>query len=165
MNFLFLVFAVLFGGISGLYFSSRLKEREDLLSSSLLLVDQLAVQIRYVNGEIGEILKNAGENSSYEKLAFVKNCGDIGQNGDFHEAWSGGVREQPYLNQKDREILFELGKRLGETDLEGQLSFLEMTRELLERQRDEARDDSGKKCGMYRSVGILCGLAVGIMTL
>ena len=135
------------------------------MSSVILLIKELTVQIKYTNSEIGSMLKHASQNEAYQNLIFVTSCAGIGETGDFHPLWNDGVKKQPYLTPTDRELLFALGDRLGETDLEGQLSFLELTCEMLKKQQTEAAENYRKKGRMYRSVGILCGIAAGIMVL
>lgn len=151
--------------VMGYYFSKRLKMREEQLCETLLFIKELTVQIRYTNAKIGDILKNASDNIAYRNLYFVTDCILLNENEDFHLIWQEGVKKQPFLNQRDKELLFALGEHLGETDSEGQLSFLEMTEAMLAEQREEAREERSTKSKMYRSVGLLCGLALGIMVL
>ena len=165
MNLFFSAITVLFGAAAGIWFSRRLKERERFMSSVILLINELTVQIKYTNTEIGTMLKHASRNQAYQNLLFVTSCTDINENGDFHPLWNEGVKKQPYLTPADRELLLALGDRLGETDLDGQLSFLELTCEMLKKQQQEAAENYRKKGRMYRSVGFLCGLALGIMVL
>lgn len=165
MNIFLSGVTVLFGAATGIWFSKRLKERERFMSSVILLIKELTVQIKYTNTEIGEMLKHASQTETYQNLLFVTSCTNISENGDFHPLWNDGVKKQPYLTSTDRELLFALGDRLGETDLDGQLSFLELTCEMLKKQQEEAAENYRKKGRMYRSVGLLCGLAVGIMVL
>ena len=165
MNILLSGITIFFGAATGVWFSKRLKERERFMSSVILLIKELTVQIRYTNTEIGVILKTASQNEAYQNLLFIAACANISENGDFHPLWNDGVKKQPYLTPADRELLFALGDRLGETDLDGQLSFLELTCEMLKKQQQEASENYRKKGRMYRSVGFLCGLAAGIMVL
>ncbi|MCH5200276.1 MAG: stage III sporulation protein AB [Oscillospiraceae bacterium] len=165
MNVFLSAITVLFGTAAGIWFSKRLKERERFISSVILLINELTVQIKYTNTEIGAMLKTASQNEAYQALLFVTSCADISENGDFHPLWNDGVKKQPYLTPADRELLFALGDRLGATDLDGQLSFLELTCEMLKKQQQEASENYRKKGRMYRSVGLLCGLAAGIMVL
>ena len=165
MNVFLSAITALFGAAAGVWFSKRLKEREHFMSCVILLIKELTVQIKYTNSEIGDMLKTASQNEAYRDLLFVTSCSDISENGDFHALWNDGVKKQPYLTPTDRELLFALGDRLGATDLDGQLSFLELTCEMLKKQQQEASENYRKKGRMYRSVGLLCGLAVGIMVL
>lgn len=165
MNLLLSVILAVFGTAVGIYFSFRLKERERVMSAALLFIKELAVRIRYTNAEIGEMLRTAADNEEYGRLIFISCCTDIGEGGNFHGKWKEGVKSQPYLTARDRELLTALGERLGETDCDGQLSFLEMTEELIKGQREQAAADYTNKGKLYRSVGLLCGLAAGIMLL
>ena len=165
MNIFLSAITVLFGAATGIWFSKRLKERERFMSSVILLIKELTVQIKYTNSEIGFMLKNASQNEAYQNLLFVTSCTNISENGDFHRFWNDGVKKQPYLTPTDRELLFVLGDRLGGTDLDGQLSFLELSCEMLKKQQQEAAENYRKKGRMYRSIGLLCGLAVGIIVL
>ena len=152
MNILLAVITAAFGAISGLYFSKRLKERENMLSALILLIKELSVQIRYTNSEIGEMLAAAAQNQSYKKLLFV-------------EKWEEGAIRQSYLTAKDRDLILSLGDKLGSTDLEGQLTFLEMTEEIFKERQKQAFAVYRDKGRVYRSVGVLCGLAAGIIVL
>lgn len=165
MNIFLAVIFAAFGGFAGLFFSLRLKEREKTMSSVLLLIKELTVQIRYTNREIGEILTAAAENGELNGLYFVSECSRLDKNGNFHPLWREGVRKQPFLAAKDRELLISLGDSLGQTDTEGQLSFLEMYEELIKKNLEQAAKDYADKGRMYRSVGLLCGLAAGITVL
>lgn len=165
MNIFLSAITVLFGTATGIWLSKRLKERERFMSSVILLIKELTVQIKYTNSEIGFMLKNASQNEAYQNLLFVTACAHLSENGDFHFLWNDGVKKQPYLTSADRELLFVLGDRLGGTDLDGQLSFLELSCEMLKKQQQEAAENYRKKGRMYRSVGLLCGLAVGIIVL
>ena len=145
MNVFLSAITILFGTAAGIWFSKRLKERECFMSSVILLIKELTVQIKYTNSEIGSMLKAASQNEAYQNLLFVSSCTDIGENGDFHPLWNDGVKKQPYLTSADRELLFALGERLGETDLDGQLSFLELTCEMLKKQQNEAAENYSRK--------------------
>lgn len=165
MNVALSAAVVLFAAAVGLYFSKRLKEREKQLSAALLFVKELSVQIRYTNSKIYSILNSAAYSGTYSDLFFIKDCAALKENEDFHPVWDKGVKKQFFLHERDRELLAALGERLGETDCDGQIAFLEMTEEMLKKQCDEAHEEYMQKSKMYRSVGLLCGLALGIMVL
>lgn len=165
MNILLAFITAAFGAIAGIYFSKRLRERENILAACVLLIRELSVQIRYTNSEMGEMLKSAAQNASYKKLLFVTGCEKTGEKGDFHRYWIEGTARQPYLTANDKELILSLGDKLGSTDLDGQLSFLEMTEEIFKEQQNQALADYRNKGKVYRSVGILCGLALGIIVL
>lgn len=165
MNIFYSAALVLLGTAAGFYLSKRVKERETGLNAAILLVKELTVRIRYTNSKIGDVLKDAAADPTYSKLSFVTAYAGLQETENFHDIWSEAVKKENYLNRRDKELLLALGERLGSTDTDGQLSFLEMTEVMLTGQQREAQDDCCKKVKMYRSVGILCGLALGIIVI
>ena len=77
MNIFPAIITAEFGGCIGLFFSFKLKEREKIMSLALLFTKELAVQIRYTNAEIGEILVRSAQNEEYKALNFVAECTTI----------------------------------------------------------------------------------------
>ena len=55
------------------------------------------------------------------------------------------------------------GEKLGKTDLEGQLSHIELYRALFQKQIKEAEDDAQKKSRLYRTLGIFGGVSAAIL--
>lgn len=81
-------------------------------------------------------------------------------------AWEAAVREnikKTSLNREDEEILAAFGKMLGSSDLEGQVKNIRLTVNQLRMQEEKAEQARIKNEGMYRSLGILGGLAVVIV--
>ena len=84
------------------------------------------------------------------------------------EAWEEAVREnikKTSLNLEDEEVLIAFGKLLGNTDLEGQIKNIRLTLSQLKLQEDKAEESRSKNENMYRSLGILGGIAVVIVLL
>ncbi len=56
------------------------------------------------------------------------------------EAWEKAIQESDTnLTKEDKDVLLMLSKMLGQTDVEGQTSQIEITGEFLEKQIKEAR--------------------------
>lgn len=82
------------------------------------------------------------------------------------EAWEAAVRDnikKTSLNKEDEEILVSFGKILGGSDLEGQIKNIRLTINQLKLQEDKAEKSRVKNEGMYRSLGILGGIAVVVV--
>ena len=69
------------------------------------------------------------------------------------------------LPAEEREILAELGEMLGRTDIEGQLAELSVLEERVRCLENERRTVCSQKGRMYRSVGVLFGVMVGILVI
>lgn len=82
------------------------------------------------------------------------------------EAWEKAVKKSigmTALNREDEQILLSFGKSLGNTDLEGQIKNIRLTLAQLAIQEEKAEESRKKNESMYRSLGILCGLAAVIV--
>ena len=80
------------------------------------------------------------------------------------EVWENCIQEADIsINQEDKEILKKLGKLLGQTDVEGQVSEIEVTENFLNMQIDKAEEDKKKNQKMYKTLGITIGLVFVIV--
>ena len=80
------------------------------------------------------------------------------------EAWNKSLEEaKTDLTKEDIETLKNLGKILGETDVEGQINQIELTETLLKNQIKEALEEKVKNSKMYRTLGVTVGLAISII--
>ena len=57
----------------------------------------------------------------------------------------------------------KLGKLLGQTDVEGQVSEIEITQSFLDMQIEKAEEEKRKNQKMYKTLGIVIGLVFVII--
>lgn len=67
------------------------------------------------------------------------------------------------INQEDKDILKKLGRLLGQTDVEGQISEIEVTESFLETQITKAEEAKSKNQKMYKTLGVVVGLVFVII--
>lgn len=80
------------------------------------------------------------------------------------EAWVQALEETKYnLNKEDISVIKNLGRMLGQTDLEGQISEIEVVNEFLTSQLENAKEERRKNEKMYRTLGLVCGLTIAII--
>jgi len=82
------------------------------------------------------------------------------------EAWDMAVSNnigKTCFNKEDGAILASFGKMLGNTDLEGQIKNIRFTIDQLKLQEKKAEENKKKNESMYRSLGILGGIAIVII--
>lgn len=82
------------------------------------------------------------------------------------EAWTLAVEEMKSkisLNREDKEILISFGKMLGNSDSEGQIKNIRLTLNQLKLQEQKAEESKKKNETMYRTLGILGGIALVII--
>ena len=80
------------------------------------------------------------------------------------EAWEKAVQtSDTNLTDEDIHILLMLSKMLGQTDVEGQISQIEITENFLEKQIAEAQQEKNKNEKLYCKLGTTIGLAIVII--
>ena len=67
------------------------------------------------------------------------------------------------IKQEDKDILKKLGKLLGQTDVDGQISEIEVTQNFLDAQIEKAEEEKRKNQKMYKTLGIVTGLVFVII--
>ncbi len=82
------------------------------------------------------------------------------------EAWRRALdTEILSITEEDRNILKDFSRLLGETDMAGQLSQVEITYSFLEEQIIKAEKEKQKNESMYRKLGMIVGLGIVIVLL
>ena len=74
-------------------------------------------------------------------------------------AWENCIQKANIsIKQEDKDILKKLGKLLGQTDVEGQISEIELTESFLDMQISKAEEERKKNQKLYKTLGIVTGL-------
>lgn len=80
------------------------------------------------------------------------------------EAWEKCINNSNImLLEEDKEALKSLGKLLGNTDIEGQISQIRLVNTFLDEQIKEATESRNKNEKMYKKLGVIVGIAVVIV--
>lgn len=110
------------------------------------IFDQIAKQMKTT---VGRTFKLASSNME------VLTAGD---------AWDVAVDTNALnINDEDKNILKNLSKLLGKTDIDGQISQIELTSKFLDEQIEKAEKERLKSEKMYRTLGMVIGLAIVII--
>lgn len=102
-----------------------------------------------INPEIGSIFKMASYNMKYCPAG---------------DAWSKAIdTDLLNINIEDKNILKDLSKLLGATDIQGQISQIEITSNFLDGQIKKAEKEKEKNETVYRKLGMIIGLGIVII--
>ena len=135
------------------------------------LLQMFENQISYLSDIITEAFERIGRVSASGTGVFFRRTVEIlkeGEAANASEAWEQAVRQsikKTALNREDEEILISFGKLLGNTDIEGQVKNIRLTLGQLLLQENKAEESRKKNENMYRSLGMLGGIAVVIVLL
>lgn len=160
-----MLFAV-FGTISaiGAKISNRYVERANNLKQIKKALNIFETKIMYtyepipdvfleiskkIKGDVGRLFLNASKNMSLDFAG---------------DAWEKSLdNSNIMILEEDKEALKSLGKLLGSTDIDGQLSQIRLVNGFLNEQINEATEQKSKNEVMYKKLGVIVGLAVVIV--
>ena len=158
---IFLIFLVIGRKISGKY-TYRLKELIEIKE----IINNMKTKIRFTYSPIQEVftdIENSTNSLGIQEI--FKDARNNIKDLSGEEAWYKAVKnsQNTYLVKEDKEFLCSLGKSLGRTDIEGQLSQFNITEELMQKQIENARNMKDKNEKLYNQLGAIVGLAVIIV--
>lgn len=148
----------------GILFSKKYSNRERELKEIKSALNIFATKIKFtyepipnlfleisnkIGGNVGEIFERASIRMKEESAG---------------SAWVNSLLEvKSNLIEEDISILKNLGRMLGQTDIEGQISEIEVVNQFLNTQLENARQERAKNEKMYRNLGIISGLTIAII--
>ena len=153
----------------GAVLSTDCRKRPQQLRELQSMLQMFENQISYLSDVIAEVFMRIGKVSRSEAGLFFSGTVEIlneGRNRSASQAWEQAVIQnikRTALNKEDEEILLTFGKILGCTDLEGQVKNIRLALDQLKHQEVKAEVNRSKNEKMYRSLGILGGIAVVIV--
>lgn len=161
-----IILVLLSSSFIGIMLSMNCRKRPQQLRELQVMLQMLENSICYLS----EILTDAfdrifnGNNSetgvffgiASSNMKNIKNC-------NAEDAWNMSVSEnilKTALNKEDEKILLSFGKMLGNSDVEGQIKNIRLTLNQLKIQEEKAEKARIKNENMYKSLGILGGMAI-----
>ena len=148
----------------GILVSKKYINRVNELKEFKNALNLFKTKIRYTYEPIPDIFKEISENVNSNISEVFKNAAnkmDILAAGD---AWNLALKiDTLNINDEDRNVLKNLSKLLGKTDLQGQINQIEMTSDYIEEQIQKAEKERNKSERMYRTLGMIIGMAIVII--
>lgn len=140
-------------------YSNRVKELKQV-KTGLNIIES---KIKFTYEPIPEIFKEIS-------TKFTGNISDIFDNSyknmnymDAGKAWETSVNvANCNLNREDRDVIKGLGKLLGKTDVDGQISQLNLITGFLNIQIQQAEAEKEKGEKLYKKLGVISGLMIVI---
>lgn len=163
------VVVVLSFAFLGLVMSEDIRKRPHQLRELQSMLQMFENQISYLSNVISEAFERICKVCPSETSIFFRRTIEIlyeEKSVSASEAWQRAVLQnikKTSLNKEDEQVLIEFGKMLGGSDLEGQIKNIRLTQTQLGIQEKKAEDSRGKNEKMYKSLGILGGIAVVIV--
>ena len=152
--------------IIGILISKKYSNRVKILKDLREALNIFEVKINFsfetipeIFKEISEKVKNEAGKIFSDTVINIKNKNMLAG-----EAWEKAVEANGEgLKQEDINCLKSLGKLLGKTDVDGQVSQIRLVSVFLEKQINQATEDRSKNEKMYRKLGAIVGLIIVIV--
>lgn len=161
---IFFIFAI-FTTIGNLYskkYSDRLKELEKVNS----ILNVFKAKIKFTCLTIQEIFNQIYEENKDNIGEIFKIASNYMHEENCQGAWKKALeeaKEKTNLNEEDIRALKTLGKMLGNTDVEGQVSQIELTEQVLTERIENAKIEKNKNSKLYKTLGITTGLTIAVI--
>ena len=143
----------------GMAISKTYENRVVELKEFKNILNIMKTKIKFTYEPLAEIFKQISKDNdtSVEKI-FGQMANQINYY-QTREVWENCIQESDIsINQEDKDILKKLGKLLGQTDVDGQISEIEVTENFLNMQIEKAEEEKKKNQKMYKTLGITIGL-------
>ncbi|MBP3597173.1 MAG: stage III sporulation protein AB [Clostridia bacterium] len=141
-------------------FSTRVFKLRNLKNSFNIFKTKLEFTYEPIKEIFTEISEIVYKNKNNIFKSYVENM----RNGNFEDAWTLAVAENSFsLSKDDIKIISSFGNLLGKTDLKGQINEIELANNFLDKQIIEAEEIRKKNDKLYKSLGIIIGIAVVIV--
>ena len=150
--------------VIGILFSKKYANREKEIKEMKTGLNIFATKIKFtyepipnlfmeiankIGGNVGDIFQRAALNMKEQTAG---------------DAWNNALEEVKHnFTSEDIVVLKNLSKLLGETDLEGQISEIEVVNQFLTSQLESAGEERRKNEKMYRTLGVVTGLTIAII--
>lgn len=158
--FLILVSSTLIGKFLSNKYIYRLEELEDIKNSLNILKTKIKFTYEPIPEVFGEIAENVNSNVSSLFVLAKQNMEKMSAGEAFEEAVDNIICN---LKNEDKKVIKMLSKLLGQTDIEGQISQIEITEEFLRNQIKEAEEEKRKNERLYTRLGTVIGLTIVII--
>ena len=159
---IFLVFMVSFllGNLISKKYILRVKELKEIKGAFNIIESK----IKFTYEPLPEIFRQTAKIVSSNTAAIFMEASNNMKSLGAEEAWYKSLESvSTNLNADDIENIKSFGKMLGKIDKEGQVSQLELSKSFIEMQIEKAKNDENKNAKMYKTLGVIIGLAFVII--
>ena len=143
----------------GMTISKTYENRVVELKEFKNILNIMKTKIKFTYEPLAEIFKQIANNNETNVEKIFGQMSNQITYFQTREVWENCIQEADIsINQEDKDILKKLGKLLGQTDVDGQISEIDVTENFLNMQIDKAEEEKKKNQKIYKTLGITIGL-------
>ena len=148
----------------GILISKKYEERVNELKDFKSALNIFKTKVKFTYEPIPEIFEEISKNIQSKPGKIFKLASLNMKLATAGDAWNMAVDTDILnINQEDRDVLKNLSKLLGQTDIDGQISQIDLTSNFLDKQINKAEKEKAKCEKLYRTMGMIIGLAIVII--
>ncbi len=159
-----LLLIILISSFLGIIFSKKYYFRLNELKQIKTILNILENKIKFTYEPIPEIFLQISEKFNGNIKEIIKKTIENINKTDIGNSWEKSIDTvNSNLLKEDREIIKGLGKLLGKTDVEGQISQFNLINEFLNTQINKAEKNREKGERLYKKLGFIFGIVIVII--
>ena len=145
--------------------ASNMSDKVRRIEGLIAMLEEMASRLSHLRPTMLGLFTWLAARERFTELGIAQVCRQKLQSGEaFSTSWRASIEcKSNSLDRDLAEILSPLGEVLGSTDLDSQLSVISCACRLLKVNLEKAREEQRKKSGMFRTMGVLCGIAIAIL--
>lgn len=148
----------------GMMISKMYENRVTELKEFKNILNIIKTKIKFTYEPLAEIFGQISKDNTTKVEEIFSKMANRLEYSQVKTVWENCIQEADIsIKQEDKDILKKLGKLLGQTDVEGQVSEIEVTESFLDIQIDKAEEEKKKNQKMYKTLGIVMGLVFVII--
>lgn len=154
---------------AGFFYSEGFKKRTDQLNELARSINQFQNELIYTHTALPEILSNISKKSKYpiscifENIASILNTNEVDNVYSAFEKAFTENRKNLSIDENDINIMLDMAKTIGESDIDGHKRIFQLTLNNLKKQIEKSEEAANKNVKMYRYLGFTIGTTVVIM--
>lgn len=157
---LVLVASFSIGNLIAKKYVNRVKELKEMKNA----LNMFETKIRFTYSSVPEIFEDISKHIDRNIGKVFKVASEKMKTKSAGEAWNESIDlNNMNLINEDKIILKNLGKLLGKTDVEGQISEIKLVSKFLDTQIELAENEQKKNEKMYKTLGGIVGLTIVII--
>ncbi len=163
---------ILGGTWTGMFYAGRLTRRKRVLGELVRGLQLFENEIYYTREHLEKAAARIGRAGDGDAAGFfayfadmLRERGEAGAGYVWEEAARGYFREGDPLTAKDIDALSYMGRRLGSTDVKGQIENVERTVKELSIRLADADSMEAQKGRVYRTAGIAGGILCAVLVI
>lgn len=152
--------------LTGNMWAKKYVNREKELKELKIAINILESKIKFTYEPLKDIFFQISKTLKTNVKVIFAQASKYIESGKTYDIWNKSINEAEKilnLNVEDIDILKDMGKMLGKTDIEGQISQIKITSNFLDKQIEKAEEEKRKNEKLCKTLGTITGLIIIII--